>query len=47
MKSATEIIAELSGIYEAAVATQNDLEELLGKGIKVENVKAEQQQLPT
>lgn len=32
--------------YETAVATQNDLEELLSQGIKVESIKAEQQQLP-
>jgi hypothetical protein len=32
--------------YETTVATQNDLEELLPKGTKVEDVKAEQQALP-
>lgn len=33
--------------YEVGVATQNDLERLLSQGIKVENIKAEQQQLPS
>lgn len=33
--------------YEVHVASQNDLEALLSQGIKVENVKAEQQVLPT
>lgn len=32
--------------FDVAVATQNDLELLLGKGVKVENIKAEQQELP-
>lgn len=32
--------------YEVAVASQNDLEELLGQGVKVENIKAEQGELP-
>jgi hypothetical protein len=33
--------------YEVRVATQNDLAALIPEGVKVENVKAEQQQLPT
>lgn len=33
--------------YEVAVATQNDLERLLGAGAKVENIKSEQRELPT
>ena len=31
--------------FEVAVATQNDLEELLGAGVKVEHIRAEQTQL--
>lgn len=42
----TALMHVASSTYEAAVATQNDLEELLSKGVKVENIKAEQQQLP-
>lgn len=32
--------------YDVRVATQNDLESLLPQGVKVEDVKAEQQKLP-
>jgi len=43
----TALMHVASSTYTVAVATQNDLEELLGKGTKVENIKAEQQELPT
>ncbi len=36
-----------NSLFEVAVATQNDLEELFSAGAKVESVKAQQQELPT
>ncbi len=43
----TALMAVATSTYEVTVATQNDLEVLLGAGIKVESIRAEQQELPT
>lgn len=42
----TALMHVASSTYEVTVATQNDLEAMLGAGVKVEAIKPQQQELP-